>query len=67
MSIDDLLRTRRTEHESLLQQALRTLQADQRIIAAWLFGTEGRHTSDALSDLDVWVIVKDESIETISA
>ena len=67
MSVDDLLQTRRREHEALLKKIQSLLQADQRIVAAWLFGSEGRHTSDVLSDLDVWVIVKDESIETIVA
>ncbi len=67
MSVDALLQIRRREHEALLQQTLRVLQADQRIIAAWLFGSVGRHTSDVFSDLDLWVIVRDESIETMSA
>jgi predicted nucleotidyltransferase len=67
MSVDDLLQTRRAEHETLLQQALRVLQADQRITAAWLFGSVGRRTSDVFSDLDLWVIVNDESIEMMSA
>ena len=67
MSVDDLLQTRRREHEALLKKIQSVLQADQRIVAAWPFGSEGRHTSDVLSDLDVWVIVKDESIETIGA
>ena len=67
MLADDLLQIRRTEHEALLQQAQRVLQADQRIVAAWLFGSGGRRTSDAFSDLDVWVIVEDDSIETMSA
>ena len=67
MSADDLLQIRRTEHETLLQQAQAMLLADQRIVAAWLFGSVGRRTSDAFSDLDVWVVVKDDYIETISA
>jgi predicted nucleotidyltransferase len=67
MSVDDLLQIRYTEQETLLQQVLRVLQADQRIIAAWLFGSVGRRTSDVFSDLDLWVIVKDESIEMMSA
>jgi predicted nucleotidyltransferase len=66
MSADDLLQIRRTEHEALLQQVQTVLQADQRIVAAWLFGSVGRRTSDVFSDLDVWVIVKDDSIETMS-
>ena len=67
MLADDLLQIRRTEREALLQQAQTMLQADQRIVAAWLFGSGGRHTSDVFSDLDVWVIVKDDYIETMSA
>jgi predicted nucleotidyltransferase len=67
MSADDLLQIRRREHEALLQRAQEVLQADQRVVAAWLFGSVGRRTADVFSDLDVWVIVKDECIETISA
>jgi predicted nucleotidyltransferase len=67
MSVVDRLRTRRSEHVALLKQLERVLQAEQRIVAAWLFGSEGRRSSDVLSDLDVWVIVKDEFSETISA
>jgi predicted nucleotidyltransferase len=67
MSVEDLLQIRYTEQETLLQQVLRVLQADQRITAAWLFGSVGRRTSDVFSDLDLWVIVKDESIEMMSA
>ena len=67
MFVDDRLQTRSREHEALLKKIQSVLQADQRIVAAWLFGSEGRRTSDVLSDLDVWVIVKDEFIETISA
>jgi predicted nucleotidyltransferase len=67
MSVDNLLQIRRTEHETLLQQAQAVLLADQRIVAAWLFGSVGRRTSDAFSDLDVSVVVKDDYIETISA
>lgn len=59
------LQVRSTEHEALFQQVLAVLQADQRIVAAWLFGSHGRRTSDAFSDLDLWVVVKDESVKTI--
>jgi predicted nucleotidyltransferase len=67
MSADVLLQVREAEHGILLQEVKRVLHADQRIVAAWLFGSVGRHTADALSDLDVWVVVKDEFIETVSA
>lgn len=67
MSADDLLQIRRREHEALLQRTQTVLQADQRVVAAWLFGSVGRRTADVFSDLDVWVIIKDEYIETMSA
>jgi hypothetical protein len=67
MSVDDLLHVRQKEHEALLQKLQTLLQADERIAAAWLFGSVGRHTSDVFSDLDLWVVVKDEFIEVICA
>lgn len=67
MPVADLLQIRRTEQEILLQRAIIILQADQRVVAAWLFGSHGRHTADALSDIDLWVVVADEQCETIVA
>ena len=67
MLADDLLQVRRGEHEALLQLAQTVLQADQRVVAAWLFGSVGCRTADVFSDLDIWVIVKDEYIETVSS
>jgi len=67
MLADEHLQVRRREHEALLQLAQTVLRADQRVVAAWLFGSVGRRTADVFSDLDVWVIVKDEYIETMSA
>ena len=48
MSINDLLYVRRTEHEALLQHVVELLQKDERVVAAWLFGSRGRHTRTAL-------------------
>jgi predicted nucleotidyltransferase len=62
--MDDLLHTRDMEYEVLLQRAREVLQADQRVVAAWLFGSRGRQTPDVLSDTDLWVVVEDEQIET---
>jgi predicted nucleotidyltransferase len=67
MRTDELLHIRRIEQEVLLQQIVEVLQADQRVVAAWLFGSRGRHTSDALSDTDLWVVVRDEDIEIFKA
>lgn len=67
MSILDLLHIRRTEHEALLQRVVGVLQEDERVVAAWLFGSWGRQTSDELSDTDLWVVVGDENCDAISA
>ena len=64
MSTDKLLQIRHREQETLLRRAVEVLQADQRVVAAWLFGSRGRHTPDALSDTDLWVAVEDEHIES---
>lgn len=67
MSILDLLHIRRTEHEALLQRVVGVLQEDKHVVAAWLFGSWGRQTSDELSDTDLWVVVVDEHCDAISA
>lgn len=67
MSTDDLLQIRHLEHEALFQHVQTVLQVDPCVVAAWLFGSEGRRTSDVFSDLDLWVIVADDSIEAICA
>lgn len=66
-SLESRLQARHAEHEALLQRVLAVLQADQRVVAAWLFGSRGRGTNDVLSDLDLWVVVKDEAIEEVCA
>lgn len=55
----DLLQTRTREREDLLQRAVKALQADARVVAVWLAGSLGRGTEDALSDLDLWVVISD--------
>ena len=41
MSWSKLLQTRYGEHEALLHRAVALLQADTRVVAAWLFGSRG--------------------------
>ncbi|HZO90354.1 MAG TPA: nucleotidyltransferase domain-containing protein [Chthonomonadaceae bacterium] len=67
MSAAKLLSQRAAEREALLQRALATLQADPRVRAAWLFGSSGRGDQDALSDLDLFVVVAEEAIAEICA
>jgi len=58
---------RRAERDALLARITRMLEGDDRIAAAWLFGSVGRGESDDLSDLDLRVIVFDEHIAGICA
>lgn len=67
MLADNLLQMRHMEHEALLARAVASLQADERVVAAWLFGSRGRQTADELSDLDLWVVVKDEICDALVA
>src|SRR3989442_185935 len=54
----------RAERDALLQRATDLLRDDPRVVAAWLFGSLGRGHEDDLSDLDLWVVVGDEWIDT---
>lgn len=59
MTAEEFLEARRAEREALLQRAIRLLEQDERVVAAWLFGSFGRGEEDALSDLDLWLVVAD--------
>ena len=53
------LATYQTERELLLQRARYLAEHDPSICAAWLFGSLGRGDADALSDIDLFLIVED--------
>jgi hypothetical protein len=46
--------------EDLLQRVLRALSADERVIAAWLSGSEGRGEGDAWADYDLHVAIDND-------
>ncbi|MFD3164437.1 hypothetical protein [Herpetosiphon sp. NSE202] len=46
-----------TQRDRLIAQLSTTLAADQRFVAGWLVGSFGRNAADAVSDLDLMVIV----------
>jgi predicted nucleotidyltransferase len=46
--------------QSWLDAAARAWREDPSIVAAWLWGSEGRGAADPLSDFDVFVILTDE-------
>src|SRR6266511_2672866 len=62
-----LLKRRRAERDALLARAQESLEGDPRVVAAWLFGSVGRGTEDALSDLDLFVVIADEHLEAVLA
>jgi predicted nucleotidyltransferase len=58
-SASELIALRTAERDALLGRAVELLKTDARVVAAWLFGSLGRGEEDALSDLDLWVVVGD--------
>lgn len=46
---------------SWLDSAARAWRDDPSVVAAWLWGSEGRGTADALSDYDLFVVLANES------
>ncbi len=48
--------------DDLLARIVRTLEADLRIVAAWLSGSFGRGVEDAWSDLDLHLAIEDEAL-----
>ena len=65
MNPDSLLDRYREERSQLLGAISEYLEKDPGVNAAWLFGSLGRGDEDALSDIDLWVIVDDEHIDNI--
>lgn len=55
----------RAERDTLLRQLQQGLAQDERIRAAWLWGSLGRGNADALSDLDLWIVVSDDACAAV--
>jgi len=55
------------QQQFYLQRAITLLEGDDRVLAAWLYGSLGRGTSDEWSDLDLWVVAADSHIAEIRA
>jgi predicted nucleotidyltransferase len=66
MSNLDPLQIHSEERDVLLSRAVEILLADDRIVAAWLFGSMGRGAADVWSDLDLWIVVANEHIADVS-
>lgn len=64
----DALEERRiSELDHVLTEIASALGNDTRVAAAWLAGSIGRGTNDWLSDLDLWIVVRDEALPAIRA
>lgn len=61
------LTTHRTERDEWLARVHLQLQQDQRVDAAWLFGSLGRGDADELSDIDLFVIVNEADFDSVVA
>lgn len=66
-SLNSSLHIRVEERNALLQNITERLQSNPRVLAAWLFGSIGRGEQDALSDLDIFVVVEDAHSEEVNA
>jgi predicted nucleotidyltransferase len=62
----DALSNRQAERDELLARVVKLLASDERVVAAWLYGSLGRGEGDAWSDIDLWVVVADEHIGEIA-
>jgi Polymerase beta, Nucleotidyltransferase len=60
------LQIRLAERETVLQRIIKQLASDERVVAAWLYGSLGRNDGDALSDIDVRIIVADAFSEAMN-
>ncbi len=60
-----LLQAYQQERDDLLQGIVQQLQQDSRITAAWLIGSLGRGNGDQLSDLDLWLMVTQDTINQL--
>lgn len=59
------LQQRSQEQTRLRGQVIQLLREDPRVVAAWWFGSYARGESDALSDLDLWLVVDDRYLEQL--
>ena len=63
----------RDQRDKFLSQVVETLSKDERFVAAWLTGSLGTNEADAISDIDLSLVVADEygpglclQLETVS-
>ncbi len=65
-TLAEALRTRQDDRAALLARITRMLEGDDRVAAAWLFGSLGRGGEDDWSDIDIFVAVADADFSGVS-
>src|SRR5260221_12204675 len=54
-------------HQIVMNRFVAACQADERVVAAFLGGSKARGTTDAYSDLDLYLITTDEAYDDFFA
>jgi predicted nucleotidyltransferase len=65
MPLAEQLAERVRERTDLIRLATSALSSDESVVAAWLAGSLGRGDADAYSDIDLWVVVRDEEMDAV--
>ena len=65
MAIEDQLSVRWRERTELLRRIEQGIRGDCRVRAAWVTGSVARGEDDALSDLDIFIVVADDAIADV--
>ena len=65
VNIEHVLRTRNRERSDLLKKIVESLTTERSVQAAWLSGSVSRRSDDALSDLDIHIVIDDQAIDQV--
>jgi predicted nucleotidyltransferase len=63
--MNNTLKAYQANREALLARIIQTLSDDERVTAAWLTGSYARGNADALSDLDLTLVISDSYSERL--
>jgi predicted nucleotidyltransferase len=55
-----------SNHQAILDRFLVACQADERIIAAFLVGSYAKGKADEHSDLDLYIVTRDDAFDTFA-
>lgn len=63
--VDPVLDEYATARSRLLADIAAQFEEDRRVVAAWLTGSLGRGNADAISDIDITIVLTDETAEIL--